>query len=116
MQFAKPRRIDRIFLAGPASPGVIPTHARIVAGNEVREVDLGEFGTFEPLTAKRFRITFSNPTANLAPLGMSEIRLLPGNVALPLVGDTPTGNVCGFGPKRGGRRADLRYSGQRPDG
>ena len=113
VQFAKPRRIDRIFLAGPARPGVIPTQARIVAGDQVREVDLGEFGTFAPLTAKRLRITFSNPTANLAPLGMSEIRLLPGKVELPLVGDTPTGNVCGFGPRVevDGRTFDTRVRG-----
>ena len=113
VRFDKPRRINRIFLAQPASPAVTPTHARIVAGNQVREVDLDEFGTFAPLTAKRLRITFSNPTARLAPLGMSEIRLLPGRVDLPLVGDTPTGNVCGFGPRVevDGRTYDTRVRG-----
>lgn len=97
VDFSKPVRLDRMNVAPPASPGVTPTRATIVAGTETREVDLGAFGTFEPLTAQRVEVRFSNPTRGSAPLGVGDVHF-HGIADIPLDGAARTGAVCGFGP------------------
>jgi len=97
--FAVPRTFTRIGVVQPASPGVTPTDAVLTnEKGETRTVALGDFGTFEPLQAKRLNITFSNPTRGLSPLGVSELYLGPRGVTVPLDGATETGVLCGLGP------------------
>ena len=96
--FPKTRTVNRISVARPAAPAVAPTQAVITAGSQRRVVHLDQWGTFKPLRAKHLRITFSNPVAGLAPLGVAELGLGPGKVAQAFDGATATGASCGFGP------------------
>ncbi len=99
VDFAKPRRIDRITVSAPAAPAIAPTTAVLRSGGEVRRVSLDDLGTFAPLRVKHLTIRFANPTRRGAPLGVGDVSLLPGRVAVPLHGDALTGAVCGFGPE-----------------
>jgi len=96
--FPKPRTINRISIARPAAPAVAPTRAVIVSGSQRRSVTLNQWGTFAPLRTKHLRITFSNPNAGKAPIGLAELWLRPGKVAQKLDGTAVTGATCGFGP------------------
>jgi arabinofuranan 3-O-arabinosyltransferase len=98
VRFARPRRIDRISVAGPAAPAVAPASATLVAGRRTREVDLGTFNTFSPLVTRHLRITFHNPTRREHPIGLGDLRLGRGRTAVPFDGSAPTGAFCGFGP------------------
>jgi len=98
VDFSMPRRISRMSIAPPASPGVAPASATIVAGDETRTVDLGGFSTFEPLVAQHLEITFRNPTRAGRPIGLGDLTLGRGRTAIPLDGAAKTGAYCGFGP------------------
>jgi arabinofuranan 3-O-arabinosyltransferase len=98
VDFRKPRRLDRLSIAPPAAPAVAPASATVVSGDDVRHVDLGGFGTFDPITTRHLEIRFANPTRGGKPLGVGDVRLGPGNNQEPLDGATRTGAVCGFGP------------------
>ncbi|HET6151929.1 MAG TPA: alpha-(1-_3)-arabinofuranosyltransferase family protein [Marmoricola sp.] len=113
VDFAKPRRLDRLTVTAPGSPGVTPTEATLVSGTQTRHVDLA-LGAFEPLVAKRLVITFSNPSHGTAPLGVGEVQLGPGSSAVPLDGTAATGAVCGFGPNVSvdGHRYTTRVDGR----
>ena len=97
VDFSKPVRLDRLTVASPASPGVTPTEATLVAGTRTRHVDLGAFGTFAPLVTRHLEIRFANPTRGSAPLGVGDVRL-SGVAPVPLDGAARTGAVCGYGP------------------
>jgi arabinofuranan 3-O-arabinosyltransferase len=113
VDFAVPRTLTRIGVAQPAQPAVTPTEVVLRGGGEERVVELGDFGSFEPLRAKRFTITFRNPTRGLSPLGISELYLGPRGVTLPFDGATETGALCGFGPvvELDGKRYDTSVDG-----
>ena len=98
VDFDRPRRISRLSIARPASPAVAPATATLVAGDQVRRIDLGGFGTFDPVVTDHVEITFANPTRGDDPIGVGDLRLGPGRLQEPLDGATPTGAVCGFGP------------------
>jgi arabinofuranan 3-O-arabinosyltransferase len=98
VDFQKPQRIDRLTVAAPATPGVAPASASLIAGDQIRQVDLGGFGTFDPLVTKHLEIRFANPTRAGRPIGVGDVRLSPGHNVVPLDGTTRTGAVCGFGP------------------
>ena len=76
VDFAKPRTISRIGAAQPAQPAVTPTEAVIRGGGEVRVVQLGDFGAFEPLRAERFTITL--PQSDPRAVADRHERALPG--------------------------------------
>ncbi|MBO9520412.1 MAG: DUF3367 domain-containing protein [Nocardioidaceae bacterium] len=98
VDFRRPTRIDRIAVARPASPGVAPATATLVAGDQTREVDLGGFGTFDPLVARHLEIRFANPTRGDRPIGVGDVALGPDDTVVPFDGPARTGAVCGFGP------------------
>jgi arabinofuranan 3-O-arabinosyltransferase len=98
VDFAKPRRIGRMSIAAPAAPAVAPQSATLVSGTDIRQVDLGGFGTFEPLVTKHLEITFRNPTRRGRPLGLGDLRLGGARSSVPLDGSAATGAFCGFGP------------------
>jgi arabinofuranan 3-O-arabinosyltransferase len=98
VSYSRPRTMSRIAVSPPPDPGVAPTVAVIRADGEERRVRLDEFGTFEPLRAQRFAITFENPTRGARPIGMSELYLDPDGVTWPLRGARVTGAECGSGP------------------
>jgi hypothetical protein len=60
-------------------------------------VELGDFGAFEPVRARRLEITFSNPTRGLSPIGVGELHLGPKPVTVPFDGGTPLHQACWFG-------------------
>ncbi|MFL6156122.1 MAG: alpha-(1-_3)-arabinofuranosyltransferase family protein, partial [Marmoricola sp.] len=97
VDLAHPVRLDRLTIAPPASPGVAPTEATLVAGKATRHVDLGAFGTFAPVVTRHLEIRFANPTRGSAPLGVGDVKL-NGVAAVPLDGAARTGAVCGYGP------------------
>lgn len=113
VDFSERRRIDSISVARPASPGVAPEYAELRAGKQVRRVKLGQFGTFEPLTTRRLKITFSNSTRYGAPIGVGDLALTPGDVRVPFDGAADSGSVCGYGPllEVDGRRYATRATG-----
>lgn len=94
----RPRLVDSLDVLAPPPSAAIPTQALVRGGGETRFVDLGDLGTFEPIRAKTFTISFANPTRGLRPVGVSEMYLEPGGDSVGLFGDAPTGSVCGFGP------------------
>jgi arabinofuranan 3-O-arabinosyltransferase len=94
----RPRRVDRLDVTPPPSSAVIPTEAVLRGGGETRRIDLSGLGSFKPITADHFVITFKNPTRGLAPLGLSELSLEPGGSSVQLFGEARTGSVCGYGP------------------
>lgn len=98
VRFDRPRRVNEIDVVPPAASAAVPTRAVIRGGGETRFVDLGGLGRFEPIVAQRLTISFENPTRGLAPLGVSELYLNPAGRSVPLLGETPTGSVCGYGP------------------
>jgi arabinofuranan 3-O-arabinosyltransferase len=98
VDFRKPRRIDKLSVSAPATPGVAPASATLVSGDQTRHVDLGGFGTFDPLVTRHVEIRFDNPTRAGRPIGVGDVQLGPKGVDEPLDGAARTGAVCGFGP------------------
>lgn len=98
VDFARPTRIDRISVTAPAAPGVVPLTATLVAGDQTRQVELDGFSRFAPIVARHLEITFANPTRPGVPVGIGELVLGPGEIAVPFDGEARTGVGCGFGP------------------
>lgn len=98
VELDRARRVDIFDVVAPPPSAAIPTEAVLRGGGQTRVIDLGGLGTFKPIRAKRFTITFANPTRGLRPIGLSEMYLEPGGESVELLGDAPTGAYCGFGP------------------
>ncbi len=95
----RPQTIRRVSVAAPAAPAVAPSQVELDSDTETRVVDLSGFGVIEPLRTRHLEITLSNPTRDGAPIGLGDLRLGGVSLRRPLVGATPTGAVCGFGPE-----------------
>ena len=98
VDFARPTRLTRMSVAAPARPGVAPQSATLVSGAKTREVDLGGFGSFDPLVTSHLEVTFHNPTRGAEPIGVGDLQFGSVKTAVPLDGAAPTGAICGFGP------------------
>jgi arabinofuranan 3-O-arabinosyltransferase len=113
VDFARPRRIARLAIVAPAAPAVAPRSATLVSGSDIRQVDLGGFGTFDPLVTRHVEIIFHNPTRRGRPIGLGDLRLGSARNSIPFDGSASTGAVCGFGPNVyvDGRRHLTRVDG-----
>ncbi|WP_205474580.1 alpha-(1-_3)-arabinofuranosyltransferase family protein [Nocardioides sp. SYSU D00038] len=114
LDLGTPRTFDRIVVDRPAPVAARPTRAVLrTEDGAVRTVDLTGTGRFEPVRASRVEITFARPGDDPFTLGVGEVRLRPGRVAVPLEGAATTGAVCGFGPQLeiDGRRYPTRVRG-----
>ncbi|WP_346623884.1 alpha-(1-_3)-arabinofuranosyltransferase family protein [Blastococcus montanus] len=98
------RTLTRLAVDKAPVPAAAPLRARIESSEGVREVDLTDFGFFEPLPAPGgVSITFDRsaaPSGAGAPMGIGEVRVdgLEGLQHRPSL-DSTTGAECGLGPE-----------------
>ena len=98
------RTVGRLLVDRARVSAEEPVRARIESSAGVRDVDLSDFGFFEPLRARGgLSVTFyrssSTPRPSL-PLGVGEVRLdgLEGLQHQPSP-ESPSGAACGLGPE-----------------
>lgn len=92
------RRLRGLTLMAPRGDAVLPRTAVIRAGGERRRVEVGGTGEFEPLRARRLRISFRGPRPDGRPFGIGELGLVGGRLTEPIDGALESGSVCGLGP------------------
>ena len=91
------RELHRIEVTAPADIADLPTRAVVSANGEERVVDLQGRGEFEPLSARRFTVTFGTDE-DVFTLGIGDLRIRSARLRVPLDGAGRTGAICGFGP------------------
>jgi len=104
LRWSGERTVRRLQIDAARVPADEPVRARIESSDGVRDVDLSDFGFFEPLRASGgLSVTFYRPASSRhpdLPLGVGEVRIvgLEGLQHQPSL-QSRTGAACGLGPE-----------------